>query len=102
MINENKSSCYPETDIYKQGVCSPYKELPVIWLNQNGDRMSDKKNWVIMKYLIIIVLCFFLFACDKEDDIIIINSEESTLYFPPLNSDEWESTSLSELGWNTS
>ena len=27
MINENKSSCYPETDIYKQGVCSPYKEL---------------------------------------------------------------------------
>ena len=55
-----------------------------------------------MKYLIIIVLYFFLFACDKEDDIIITNSEESTLYFPPLNSDEWESTSLSELGWNTS
>ncbi|MGY8933736.1 MAG: serine hydrolase domain-containing protein [Flavobacteriales bacterium] len=55
-----------------------------------------------MKYLIIIVLCFFLFACDKEDDIIITNSEESTLYFPPLNSDEWESTSLAELGWNTS
>ena len=27
MINENKSSCYPETEIYKQGVCSPYNEL---------------------------------------------------------------------------
>ena len=64
--------------------------------------MFTRKNPVIMKYLIIIVLCFFLFACKKEDDKIITNPEESTLYFPPLNSDEWESTSLSELGWNTS
>jgi CubicO group peptidase (beta-lactamase class C family) len=55
-----------------------------------------------MKHLIIIFLCFFLFGCDKEDDNTITNSEESTLYFPPLNSDAWESTSPSELGWNTS
>jgi len=27
MINENKRSCYPETETYKQGVCSPYNEL---------------------------------------------------------------------------
>jgi CubicO group peptidase (beta-lactamase class C family) len=64
--------------------------------------MFTRKNPVIMKYLIIIVLCFFLFACKKEDDKIITHPEESTLYFPPLNSDEWESTSLAELGWNTS
>ena len=27
MINENKSSCYPEIETYKQEVCSPYNEL---------------------------------------------------------------------------
>ena len=27
MINENKSSYYPEPETYKQGVCSPYNEL---------------------------------------------------------------------------
>jgi hypothetical protein len=30
MINENISSCYPETEIYKQGVCSPYNEFYAI------------------------------------------------------------------------
>jgi len=30
MINENKSSCYPEIEPYKQEVCSPYNELPFI------------------------------------------------------------------------
>lgn len=30
MVNENKSSCYPEPESYKQGVCSPYNELCVI------------------------------------------------------------------------
>ena len=33
MINENKSSCYPEPDTYKQGVCSPYNELAPIEQN---------------------------------------------------------------------
>jgi len=28
MINENKSSCYPETETYKQEIYSTYKELP--------------------------------------------------------------------------
>ena len=30
MVNENISSCYPETEIYKQGVCSPYNEFDAI------------------------------------------------------------------------
>jgi len=55
-----------------------------------------------MKYSIILVLAFLFFACDKEDDNIINPLEESTLYFPPLNSDEWESTSPNELAWNVS
>ena len=33
-INENKSSCYPETQIYKQAVCNPYNELYHIKINQ--------------------------------------------------------------------
>ncbi len=35
MINENKSSCYPEPDTYKQGVCSPYNELCVMQKRQS-------------------------------------------------------------------
>lgn len=54
-----------------------------------------------MKYSIII-LAFFLFACDNEGGNIVNPPEESTLYFPPLSSDEWESTSPNELDWNTS
>lgn len=64
--------------------------------------MPDRENRMIMKYLIIMVLAFFLFACNKEDDNTITPPEESSLYFPPLNSDEWESTLPNELGWNAS
>ena len=35
MINENKSSCYPETYTYKQGVCNPYNELAVMQKNEH-------------------------------------------------------------------
>jgi hypothetical protein len=45
---------------------------------------------------------FFLFACGKEDNNIDSHFEESTLCFPPLNSEEWERSSRYELGWNTS
>ena len=55
-----------------------------------------------MKYAILMVLVFFALGCDKDDDSIINPPVESTLYFPPLNSDEWESKSPSELGWNIS
>ncbi len=55
-----------------------------------------------MKYSIILALALFLFACDKKDDNIHNPPEEATLYFPPLNSEDWESTSPNELGWNTS
>ena len=56
----------------------------------------------IMKYSILIVLILFVLGCNKDDDNIINPPVESTLYFPPLNSDEWESKSPSELGWNIS
>ena len=56
----------------------------------------------IMKYSILIVLILFVLGCNKDDDNIINPPVESTLYFPPLNSDEWESKSPSELDWNIS
>jgi len=41
-------------------------------------------------------------GCSKgNDDQVPIPSEEA-LYFPPLNSDEWETVSIEELQWNSS
>jgi len=66
-----------------------------------------------MKYSIIIL--FALFACSssnddisESDDVIIIDDSsdddmppiETPLYFPPVNSDVWETTSLAEIDWN--
>ena len=62
--------------------------------------LTEKRE--IMKYSILIVLILFVLGCNKDDDNIINPPVESTLYFPPLNSDEWESRSPSELGWNIS
>lgn len=54
-----------------------------------------------------ILSVLFLYNCssssddiDTTDDIIIID-EETALYFPPLNSTEWETLLPSELEWNT-
>ena len=48
------------------------------------------------------IVFFLLFSC--QDDISDIAPEPSSdpdeLYFPPNNKDEWESQSLSSLGWN--
>ncbi len=63
--------------------------------------MYLKERRVIMKYVTLIVLSFFLFGCNKDDDNVVNPLDESSLYFPPLNSEEWEIKSLSELGWNT-
>ena len=55
-----------------------------------------------MKYLIVAFIILFLFSCEKVDDNILDPPNTSSLYFPPLNSDEWENTSPTELNWNTS
>lgn len=54
-----------------------------------------------IKFKIIPFLILALFTCSSEDDnppTIIIPEEE--IYFPPINSDAWETKSLAELGWN--
>ena len=41
-------------------------------------------------------------SCTKEDDgNIITPPEETSDYFPPLDADEWASTTPDELNWNT-
>lgn len=54
-----------------------------------------------IKFKIIPFLILALFTCSSEDDnppTVIIPEEE--IYFPPINSDAWETKSLAELGWN--
>lgn len=55
------------------------------------------------KFLIFgIFLIFCSVGCSEGDDDQISIPPEETLYFPPLNSDEWERVSLEELQWNSS
>ncbi len=54
-----------------------------------------------MKYSILLIFAFLLLSCDKEDDNATVPIVELALYFPPLNSDEWEVTNPEELEWNT-
>lgn len=47
------------------------------------------------------VFCLFLvFSCASDDSIIEAKQTNDELYFPSLNSDTWESESISDLGWN--
>lgn len=52
-----------------------------------------------------IILFFFivLVSCNSEDDGFVFEpSIEENFYFPPINSNTWETASLSALGWNES
>lgn len=52
-------------------------------------------------YCIWIVL-ISLFSCSSDNNPIDQEPIDQELYFPPLNSDSWETISVSELGWNES
>ncbi|MBT8244095.1 MAG: serine hydrolase [Winogradskyella sp.] len=55
---------------------------------------------VRLNYFIFVLIVFF--SCSTSDE--VISSEPSAsdaLYFPSLNSNTWESTSASAIGWNT-
>ncbi|OJJ21643.1 serine hydrolase [marine bacterium AO1-C] len=63
---------------------------------------------MIMKYLLIplLVLLLFTTACQNNEEVqpdtpSPTTSTDSTLYFPPINSNTWETTSPESLGWNT-
>ena len=51
---------------------------------------------------ILLISIFILFSCSKETIIEeeIINENSDKMYFPPINSNTWETESISKLGWN--
>lgn len=50
-----------------------------------------------MKFLLslIFIVSLFFFNCSKDEPVI-----DNSIYFPPNNSDIWETTSMENLGWN--
>ncbi len=50
--------------------------------------------------LVLICLSLFLNCTSDTDNSVTDNINNDEVYFPPINSDIWESKSLSELGWN--
>lgn len=51
-------------------------------------------------YLLLLVIS--LFGCSSNDVPNEPNPTDDTLYFPPINSNIWETSSITELGWNES
>jgi CubicO group peptidase (beta-lactamase class C family) len=51
---------------------------------------------------ILLISIFIVFSCSEETIIEeeIINENNDKMYFPPINSDAWETESISKLGWN--
>lgn len=56
-----------------------------------------------MKFIISTLLFLLLLTSCKKDDLdSVVNCEqENAMYFPPFNSEEWATTSPTDLGWNT-
>ncbi|MEZ4803778.1 MAG: serine hydrolase [Gelidibacter sp.] len=55
-----------------------------------------------MKALYLITLFSFLTMGCSSNDPVDDGPQETEIYFPPINSDTWETTPLSELGWDES
>jgi len=55
-----------------------------------------------LKFKNLILLVFVIVSCSSENEEPQANlSNPETTYFPPLNSDVWETTSPNDLNWNT-
>ena len=57
-----------------------------------------------MKYLFFAFFFLFLISCDRTDTMDTDTDPKDTdeLYFPPINSDDWETLDADSLGWDTS
>lgn len=56
--------------------------------------MKQKLNFII-------VFMLLFSACSSENPTPLVETSTEGLYFPPINSNTWEKTSLSNLGWDT-
>ncbi|MCC1485149.1 serine hydrolase domain-containing protein [Winogradskyella immobilis] len=54
----------------------------------------------VLKLTYILLALIISFSCTSSDSIEISEPEDEGLYFPPINSEIWETSSLSELNWN--
>ena len=52
-----------------------------------------------LTYLLLVTIIPLL-SCSSDDSTEEVVPIPNTSYFPPLNSDTWETTSISDLGWN--
>ncbi|MEP3836307.1 MAG: serine hydrolase [Algibacter sp.] len=52
-----------------------------------------------LTYVILILVTSFL-SCSTDDAITKEESNNNATYFPPLNSNSWETTAISDLDWN--
>ena len=55
-----------------------------------------------MKYLPLVLFSFLMLCSCSEDPIITPPITESEIYFPPISSNDWESISLENAGYNQS
>ncbi|MFS4494046.1 serine hydrolase domain-containing protein [Maribacter sp. 2308TA10-17] len=53
-------------------------------------------------FAFIVIVLFVSCSKDSQEDSPEIILETGELYFPPIGSNDWEATTLSELNWNTS
>lgn len=57
----------------------------------------------LFKYIFIFMCLYFVLSCssdnDSSDD---ENPQNEHIYFPPINSDTWETKTIAELNWNDS
>jgi len=54
------------------------------------------------KILLLFIICISFFNCSSKniDEEIIETPVDTSIYFPPNNSNVWETTTVSNLGWN--
>lgn len=72
-------------------IIKPFKYLKVSYL-----KPTVMKKWI---YCLLAINLFF--SCSSNDNPTEPNPTDNQLYFPPLNSDTWETKSINDLGWNT-
>ena len=53
-------------------------------------------------YYFAVFLIISFFGCSSDDTETIPEIDIETIYFPPINSDTWETKSISDLGWDES
>lgn len=53
-----------------------------------------------MKYMYILLVSLLLLTSCSKDDSTTMPNPDTSMYFPPNSSAEWETTSVTELGWN--